>query len=275
MSFVRSPVLKPALRKKLKEKLTPLWQRPDMTAPMIAKELKFGLSGTDFQKLKMYHVYFYRAKFGLPPRRERIKGFSRYKNKQEELMSYETFCEVLDKKLDRKTFHHRRQRSYLILHYWTPLRKSEIYERVISDFEIKSDLLTIHLLRKKKKYSRNVTDEPINVPLAFPKMDEVIEWLQKKEWKKNNNPLNRPWNISHQTAWRYVNQIFPGYYPHFFRFNYITEEANDPETSLAELRAKTGLHIVTLNSYLMKSERLQEAIDRRRLKRISPSSSLL
>jgi len=140
---------------------------------------------------------------------------------------------------------------------------------VISDFEIKSDLLTIHLLRKKKKYSRNVTDEPINVPLAFPKMDEVVEWLQKKEWKKNHNPLNRPWNISHQTAWRYVNQVFPGYYPHFFRFNYITEEANDPETSLAELRAKTGLHIVTLNSYLMKSERLQEAIDKRRLKRMN------
>ena len=37
---------------------------------------------------------------------------------------------------------------------------------------------------------------------------------------------------------------------------------------LAELRAKTGLHLVTLNSYLMTSERLQEAIDKRRLERI-------
>jgi len=68
-----------------------------------------------------------------------------------------------------------------ILHYWIPLRKSEIYERVIYDFEIKSDLLTIYLSRKKKKCARNVTDEPINVPLAFPKMDEVVEWLQKEE----------------------------------------------------------------------------------------------
>jgi hypothetical protein len=65
-----------------------------------------------------------------------------------------------------------------------------------------------------------------------------------------------------------VNQIFPDFYPHFFRFNYITEEANDPETSLAELKAKTGLHLVTLNSYLMTSKRLQEAIDKRRLERI-------
>lgn len=66
-----------------------------------------------------------------------------------------------------------------------------------------------------------------------------------------------------------MNQVFPEYYPHFFRFNYITEEANDPETSLAELKAKTGLHLVTLNSYLMTSKRLQEAIDRRRLERVA------
>ena len=188
-------------------------------------------------------------------------------------MERETFFQILDEKLNKKTFHHRRQRSYLILHYWTPLRKSEIYERVISDFEIKSDTLIVHLLRKKKKYKPSVTDEPINVPLAFPKMEEVVEWLRKEEWKRDNNPLNRPWNISHQTAWRYVNQIFPGYYPHFFRFNYITEEANDPETSLAELKAKTGLHLVTLNSYLMTSERLQEAIDRRRLERIKKENT--
>jgi hypothetical protein len=61
-------------------------------------------------------------------------------------------------------------------------------------------MLVVHLLRKKKKYKPSVTDEPINVPLAFPKMEEVVKWLQKEEWRRENNPLNRPWNISHQTA---------------------------------------------------------------------------
>ena len=272
MSFVRSPILTDDLKEKLEIKLTPLW-KANMSASRIAEELQFGVPGTDFQKLKPYHVYFYRSRFGLAPRRKRESGVPRYNNEQTDLMSSETFFQILDEKLDKKTFHNRRQRSYLILHYWTPLRKSEIYERVISDFEIKSDTLVVHLLRKKKKYKPSVTDEPINVPLAFPKMDEVAEWLQKKEWKRENNPLNQPWNISHQTAWRYVNQIFPGYYPHFFRFNYITEEANDPETSLAELKAKTGLHLVTLNSYLMTSERLQEAIDKRRLERIKKENT--
>lgn len=67
------------------------------------------------------------------------------------------------------------------------MRKSEIYERVISDFLIKSDNVVIHLLRKKKKYKPSVTDEPINVPLAFPKMEEVVEWLHKQEWKRDKN----------------------------------------------------------------------------------------
>ena len=272
MSFVRSPILTEDLKEKLEIKLTPLW-KANMSASRIAEELQFGVPGTDFQKLKPYHAYFYRSKFGLHPRRKRESGVPRYNNEQTDLMSSETFFQILDKKLDKKTFHNRRQRSYLILHYWTPLRKSEIYERVISDFEIKADTLVVHLLRKKKKYKPSVTDEPINVPLAFPKMEEVVEWLRKEEWKRENNPLNRPWNISHQTAWLYVNQIFPGYYPHFFRFNYITEEANDPETSLAELKAKTGLHLVTLNSYLMTSERLQEAIDKRRLERIKKENT--
>lgn len=67
-----------------------------------------------------------------------------------------------------KNFYVRRKRAYLILHYWTPLRKSEIYDRTINDFETKKGELVIHLRRKKKKYKHIDDEEPLEVPLAFP-----------------------------------------------------------------------------------------------------------
>ena len=77
----------------------------------------------------------------------------------------------------------------------------------------------------------------------------------------------------HSTAWNYVRTIFKGYYPHFFRFNFITESARDPEVSLAELGAKTGLNLQTLNAYLMKDDILQDQLDRRKLEKIDEQSS--
>jgi hypothetical protein len=101
MSFVRSPILTDDLKEKLELKLTPLW-KANMSASRIAEELQFGVEGTDFQKLKPYHVYFYRSRFGLPPRRKRESGVPRYNNEQTDLMSSETFFQILDKKLDKK-----------------------------------------------------------------------------------------------------------------------------------------------------------------------------
>lgn len=268
LSIVRQPVLQKEEEKQLEKDLKPLWEK-GLTGPKIVERLDFGVEGTDYEKLKLYHVYFYRRKFNLPRRRKSPIGESRYKHKQRKFMPWKQFIETLEKKTSKHTFYNERKRSYVILHYWTPLRKSEIYERTINDFEIEDNALVIHLLRKKKTYLKTVTDEPLQVPLAFPKMDEVVEWLVNKKWESEKfNLENRPWNITHTTAWNYVKNIFPGYYPHFFRFNWITDAVNDPETSLGELRAKTGLHLSTLNTYIIDSERMQKELDRRKLKRM-------
>lgn len=274
MSVVRQPVLKPEIEKILKEELEPLWLK-GLTGPEIVKELRFGELDTDYEKLKLYHIYFYRRKFDLPRRRKSPIGETRYKDKKEKLMPWQQFIETLEKKTNKRTFYNERKRSYVILHYWTPLRKSEIYERTINNFEIEKGALIIHLLRKKKTYPKTVKDEPLRVPLAFPKMDEVVEWLINRKWESPEfNEENRPWNITHTTAWNWVKDIFPGYYPHFFRFNWITDAVDDPDVTLAELQAKTGLHLSTLNTYIIDSERLQRALDKRKLKRMDITSAV-
>lgn len=277
MSFGRKPVLDIETEKTLKSDLQRLW-REKKKASEIARILGFGLEGSEYQNLKPYHVYYYRKKFGLLKRRESPikKGTSRYKTKQTEVMPFNVFEKLLNDGLSKRTFFQRRMRSYLILHYWTPLRKSEIYERTADDFEIKNSFLIIHLLRKKKRYNPSIKDEPLSVPLALPLMDEVVDWLKNKEWfNPITNPKNRPWNISNVTAWNYVKRVFPLHYPHFFRFNWITDALNDPETTITELRSKTGLHIITINNYIMSSIRFQTSIDQRKLEKLKEVLSQL
>jgi hypothetical protein len=270
--FVRQPLLKPEVEAELKKEMSSWWNN-GYTAKQIADYLWFGKPGTRYEKLKPYHVYFYRQKFGFRRRRRAPfkKGTSRYKDKQEDVMSYQEFKAALDEKVPKNpSFHDRRKRTYLILHYWTPLRASEIYERTIDDFELKKAVLVIHLLRKKKHHKPSVKDEPLEVPLALPLMDEVVEWLLSRDWvvvpnlkkwkrKQRLNPHNRPWNISSWTAWHYVNEVFAGYYPHYFRFRWITDAAAK-HAGAPELKAATGLHLATLNEYILAPKRLQAQI---------------
>lgn len=270
MSFVRQPILTKQEEEQLKADLSKLW-REGYTASKISKILGFGITGTIYEKLKPYHVYFYRQKFGFRKRQNGAfnKGESRYRKKITDTLTFEQFQTLLNSNITDKTFFGRRMRAYLILHYWTPLRKSEIYERKIDDFENKKGFLIIHLLRKKKKHKLNVKDEPLSIPLALPLMDEVVKWLEGKEWfNPVTNPNNRPFNFSYQTAWNYAKKLNPDFYPHYFRFNWITEALNDPETTITELISKTGLHVVTVNNYIMSSLRFQTGIDQRKLEKL-------
>lgn len=277
--FTRQPLLKPEVEAELEKDLTRFWFSKDKDGRKykgkdIARMLCFGVEGMPYEKLKPCYVYYYRQKFGLHRRRKAPfrKGTSRYKDKQEEIMPWQQFESVLNERVP-KCPSNRRKRSYLILHYWTPLRSSEIFQRKIDDFELMQTKLIIHLLRKKKHYKPSEKDEPLEVPLALPLMNEVVEWLEGKEWKvepprptkrklkhkRRLNPENRPWNISSWTAWKYVSEVFPNYYPHFWRFNWITQ-AFAKHADIPELKAATGLHIVTLNSYVMAPKRLQSQI---------------
>jgi hypothetical protein len=282
MSFVRQPLLSAEVEARLKKEMGLMW-RQGHKAKDIAEALCFGEEGTIFKKLKPYHVYFYRSKFGFLHRQKppRGKGESRYKHKPKELgmMLPEVFINTLDEKIPKfpSTFHRRRKRTYLIIHYWTPLRKSEIYERTIEDFEITETKLIIHLLRKKKHHKPTDDDEPVSIPLEFPLMDEVIDWLESEAWKTmipdkehpGKTKLNlRPWKIDKDTAWNYVKEVFEDCYPHLFRFNWITDATDDPKTTIRELVAKTKLTLPALLKYIVTDEKSEESIDRRKLERI-------
>jgi integrase len=283
-NFVRQPLLSPEVEAKLKEQMKRKWLS-GMPGKQIADELGFGKHGTSYEKVKPNYIYFYRQKFNLPTRNDPPfeKGTHRYKKRPKELglMSPETFINTLNTKLPSisKLDYVKRARAYLILHYWTPLRSSEIYERVIDDFEIMKDKIIIHLLRKKKGHKPTDESEPIAIPRVFPLVDEVVEWLEGKRWQKKVKVTgkrggvkhvlsNRPFHFGKDTANAYVKEVFEDYYPHYFRFNYITEGADDPDTTIAELKAKTKLTLTALEKYIITDEKTEEKFDKRKIKRL-------
>jgi len=100
-------------------------------------------------------------------------------------------------------------------------------------------------------------------------VDELVEFLQERSWEiddhGNDNTTGRPWNITGDTARNYVKEVFPDGYPHWFRFRFLTEGANDPETSLAELKVKSRLTMSALEKYIMAPEQLEDEFDRRNI----------
>jgi len=285
MSLVRQPLLKPEVENKLKNELSKHWLA-GMKGKDIAQELTFGVKGSPYEKLKPCYVYYYRQKFAkdepeLFPIRNKppfAQGERRYKVEPDEIgvIEPEEFIETLDQKLPLiDSFYAKRARSYLLVQFYTPLRVSEIIERVIDDFEITKTKITIHLLRKKKRHKPTDKDEPISIPRLFPLVEEVVEWLTGEEWKKVKKVTKkgevifnlRPWEISHDTARNYVKEVFANAYPHYFRFNWLMSELNYPETTVAELKAKTRLTLSALERYLKSPRLVEKKFDERRVKR--------
>ena len=266
MPIRRAAILKPEIEDKLKKELHTLWDA-GFPARIIAEKLNFGVKGTDYEKLKRHHVWFYRSKFKFKKRRGGIKkGSSRYKVKHQEIMPFQKFASNLNEKVPKiPTSWVQRIRAYIILHYWTPLRKSEIIERKRKDFKIKGEVLIIDLYRKKKFYRPGTDTEPFYLSLKMPLVEEVVEWIEKFK------PSERPFNFSKWTGWNYVKQVFEDYYPHFFRFSYITkaiENAEDAKTIIIELINDTGLDLSTITTYIMANPRHRTSINERELQKL-------
>ena len=79
----------------------------------------------------------------------------RYKHRPKELgvMQPEDFIQTLNKKipLAYADARDRKIRSYLITHFYTPLRKSEIYERTIDDIEITPNKNHLYAAKEKER----------------------------------------------------------------------------------------------------------------------------
>lgn len=297
MSFRRVALLSPEDEILLGEKMLHLWNS-GVKGKAISEKLGFGIPGTTLAELKPCYIYYYRMKFnkgeyvdrkgklrnshlkkfkGKFPRRKKPsfpQGEKRYGVRPDDLRLLTTteFLQLIDENenLNNDSAYARRSKSFLALLFFTPLRSSEVYERSIDDFVISKDVLTIKLLRKKKRHQKGDKSEPCSIPKIFPLMDTVIDWLEGEEWKdEEKNPENRPFNFSSSTALNIVKETLgEEFYPHYTRFRFLTVGASDPESSIAELKAKSRLTLSALSVYIKSPKQLEDSFDRRAVQRL-------
>jgi len=182
---------------------------------------------------------------------------SKYKSgKQEDLMAPQEFYDKISK-IDTLTIHHRRQRVFLLIMFYTGLRQGEIRMLRKSDFIFGEKSITIKAFRKKKGFwdREKLTDDQkkkviFNVPIRrdWPYVDEIVEWVNKFEGD------DLILDVKSTTAWQYVKDIFPDKYPHFFRLNRLSTFANQPGMTFAKLRLWSGLHLQTIEKAYMSSD---------------------
>lgn len=304
-NFKRTALLKPETETKLANELLPIWNKKKYTAKQIASMLGFGNEDSTYENLKPYHIYYYRQKFnkgkqkgkrstrhlkefkGKFPPHENVgikKGKDRYKHPPERKMSLPEFEEKLNTTLPETEYtgdwystYVCRKRAYLILHYLSPLRRSEIVERKYSDFKLKDGYLVIDLYRKKKYYHTDengkITDksEPFELMLLNrPIFNELVKWVTTKRYDKKGNLIERPFNFTGQMGLNYVNDVFgEEIYPHFFRYNWITsavDETKDPETIIRDIMRDTKLSPQIVVKYIMQGKKLKGTVQNRRYK---------
>jgi integrase len=302
MSLKPQPLLTLEVENQLKVEMFPLWDKL-IKGPEIARKLQFGVEGSPYEKIKPEYIYYFRQKFNtskynsdgkteneffgkFPPRKRPsfAQGEMRYKVHPDELglITQAEFIKQLNKKVPlpgknvwwQDSYTTKRTRAYLILHFYTPLRSSEIRERDIRDFELTDKYLIIHLLRKKKKKHKK-DDEPIEIPLNWKLMDELIDWIQPKrkdetqykKWVELNIKgevikYNKPFGFSSTTARNYVKKVFKNRFPHNFRFIWITDKINKfPKVRVEHIRAKTHLTLPAIEAYVLTEKKKARELD--------------
>lgn len=257
MSFGRRNLLPPDEEQELKAKIADWWVlkgsdgKPLLTGLQIAAKLGFGDPTGPYAFIPPEYIYFYRDKFQLPTRHPYFGYVHRYKNKREEPIDLNTQIQRIDA-LPAFGFNSLRRRAFNILDFWTGLRGTEIIILKSGDITIEDNTISIEAFRLKKKRTIPRKDKiyPLELRISWPFVDELKKWFERYA-----DPEERPFNVQRWTAWDYVRYLWPDGYPHMYRTNRITAMCDDPRFSIAEIRAWTGLHIVTINNYIMKSKR--------------------
>lgn len=210
----------------------------------------------------------------------------RYKHgKQDRVIALHVFTRMLNKaeQLYLKGEYYFRKydlliiQSFLAILYWTGLRKTEVHgakphryvlpsckrhseplektTQAISgilkeDIEIRGDTLFIRALARK----HGDREAPLELWIEFPYVDLIIKQWQRTPAKE------RVWSFSEWDSWKIVKQVEEKKYPHFFRFNRITELCLNPEMSVADICNWTGLTPQTVNKYLERSGRIIHSV---------------
>jgi hypothetical protein len=272
----RQPLLSKDVLNALKEDLIPLWDE-GLSAEEIADRLEFGKY--PYEDLKTYHVWYYRKQFGCQKRKGGIeKGKPRY-NVKPDVIEPPTIQEIeaklnevyplLKNNAGATDLNTLMVRAYIWLHRYSPLRKSEIYERELGDFYIdeKAKILTLQNFIRKKKLKGKAKEAPFLIPLDYPHvMDEIVTYLVRRI-ERTQDSSAKAFPMSGWVAWNRMKKAFPDMYPHYWRFKYITESASDPNVPIEDLLADTDLNLLTLRRYMMTGERQRLASLQRRKQR--------
>lgn len=107
---------------------------------------------------------------------------------------------------------------------WT----KELHGLRSSDLSIMFNKLKVDVKEVRKHGKR---EEPIWIPLDRLGVDSIVAVWKETELRKRIFPITK-W-----LGWRLIADVTEGtLYPHFFRLNRATEFANNPETSILELK---------------------------------------
>jgi len=113
------------------------------------------------------------------------------------------------------------------------------------DLEVKGDRLFIEATARKG----GKRTAPLELWLELPYVNLIVE-----QWKRTPKGV-RVWPISEWDSWNLMKQVDAKKYPHFLRFNRITELCANPKLSVADICSWTGLSPQTINSYMERSGR--------------------
>lgn len=140
--------------------------------------------------------------------------------------------------MDHGHFVEPRHRAYVVLLYYSAVRKREGWRVIREQFRVLKDKI-IFDVGERLKHSKKTPALPL--PLDAPYMNELKEAIEKTA------PGNRVFPFSYKTAYNIVRRAFK--YPHLFRLSRITNFFLDGWT-IPEVRSWTGLSLKALDSYV-------------------------
>ena len=122
------------------------------------------------------------------------------------------------------------------------------------DIEIIGDSLFVECIARKG----GKRTAPLELWLELPYVNLIVEqWKRppkEEPWMETRQGW-RVWPISEWDSWHLMKQVDQKKYPHFLRFNRITELCANPKLSVADICSWTGLSPQTINSYMERSGR--------------------
>lgn len=245
----------------------------------IARYLGFGKKGSPYEKIPLHYIYYYRQTLGLPLRQKpHFAKYTpsanpelrrdRYVEHPEDigLMRTKTFIRLLKEyeesqiALEHLPEYYRKVMAYCTIHFFTPLRAGEIRSIKGEDIEIFPDYIKLNILREKKGHHKLDRPEPINIPRVLPCIAQLTDYLE--DYTGKDKLTAKPFDFSRTTSMRYVKEFFgERYFPHYFRYNYISNLLNRKNGTILKVKSKTRLTSSAIEHYIVTPARIERQVD--------------